>query len=214
MKKMVLIKMNNKKRISLVLIMLMMAVAMAGCGDKKKEESLTKNTEENSITENTDEQNGIGSDTDDSQLGEFDFSQVFDNIEVNGEKVPFPFCLNDLGEGYEIRSATTMKDGICTASLFHNEELIAYIFLKEDEAENVNSQSLITGFTIYSNDKQEITVNKIDCDNNESDIEEIFEDLPKIVDEDVDYKINENGNILWFSVENNEIKTIKVRKGN
>ena len=179
----------NKKGILLVLIMLMMAVTMAGCGDKTKEESATKKTEESGITDNTDEQNGTGSDTDDSQAGDFDFSQVFDNIEVGGKKVPFPFCLNDLGEGYEIRSVIKMEKGVCTGDLYFDEKIVSGIFINEDSVEKVNQESLITGLLIFDNYQQHIKINGINCESSIEDIENYIVDL--------DVVSNEEGNFSY-----------------
>ena len=207
--------MSMKKRISMVLIMLMLTLTMVGCGDKAKEESTTKATEESSnvSTEKQDETESVSGESAES---EFDFSQVFDNIEINGRKVPFPFCLNDLGEGYEFKYIVDMQDGTCGADLCYDGETIATVYLMESDVNAVSESSLISGLAIYSIDGQKIKINGIDCNSSVADIESNFKNLPKEVNDktgSVNYIAGDIETNVWFSIENNKIDTINIRKG-
>ena len=207
--------MSMKKRISMVLIMLMLTLTMVGCGDKAKEESTTKATEESSNV-STEKQDEAESMSGESAESEFDFSQVFDNIEINGKKVPFPFCLNDLGEGYEFKYIVDMQDGTCGARLYHGNDELATVYLMESDINSVTESSLVTGISIYCMNVQEIKINGIDCDSDIKNIEEKFINLPKDINEengDIDYIAGDVNTNIWFSIESNEIKMIKIRKG-
>ena len=80
-----------KKKGMVCIVTLMLALSFGGCGDKEKKADTTAVTKENETT--TVSQEGTG-----QSESEIDFSQVYDNIELNGKKIPFPFTLNDLGE--------------------------------------------------------------------------------------------------------------------
>ena len=207
--------MSMKKRMSMVLIMLMLTLTMAGCGDKAKEESTTKATEESSSV-STDKQDEAESASGESTESEFDFSQVFDNIEVDGKKVPFPFCLNDLGEGYELKYIVDMQDGTCGARLYHGNDELAIVYLLESDVNAVSEASLINGLTMDSIYEQKIKINGIDCDSSPQNIEKKFENLPKKVNEEygnINYiASNSDNDVVWFAIEENKISTIRVRK--
>ena len=145
-------------RISLLIVALMMMFVIAGCGDKndskEKETTTAGSTIAGSVEENTKE-NVEGTVGDKESNGDFDFSQVFDNIEINGKKVPFPFTLNDLGEGYEFGYIVDMGDGSFGTDLMYDGKVVcgAYINSVED-MEDIGRDSFVFEIVLSSYDTE------------------------------------------------------------
>ena len=187
---------EGKKRgirsISILLLTLVLMCAVSGCGKKneKKEDTTEK------VTTTTESQSESG------ETGEsnFDFSQVFDNIEVNGKHVPFPFSLNDLGDEYEYTSIVDMGDGTFGATLKYNNNIIAYVYYKVDNKEDITRDSKVYRIDLSPNGYQAVKINKIGCNDSAADVRKNIVGL--------DEKFNDNGEITIMQKENNNNKIL------
>ncbi len=121
-----------KKKGMVCIVTLMLALSFGGCGDKEKKADTTAVTKENETT--TVSQEGTG-----QSESEIDFSQVYDNIELNGKKIPFPFTLNDLGEEYDFKwDVVDMGDGLYGADLAYKDEILASVYMYGKTLDSIN----------------------------------------------------------------------------
>lgn len=156
---------KQKKGGMVCIVTLMLALSFGGCGDKEKKANTTTVSKENEITTVSQEETG-------QSESEFDFSQVYDNIELNGKKIPFPFTLNDLGEEYDFKwDVVDMGDGLYGAQLAYNGESVAVISMLGESVDSINRDSKIIEMTFYDNQEQVFSINGINCQSNISDIE-------------------------------------------
>lgn len=171
-----------KRKLTFMMAVMMIALSFAGCGDKKKE------TNAKVEDETTTEVSG-------NEEGAFDFSQVFDNIEINGKPVPFPFAVNELGDEYTIDYINEMGDGTCGASLLYEGQIIATLDYVGDKKEDIDRNTVCCGINIGSRG-QEIYINGINCNSSLEDVEQHFIGLPRHIDE--------KGNIIGSGVVDEE----------
>ena len=201
---------KQKKRGVICIAALMLALAFSGCGEKEKKADTTTVTKENETTTETKE----GTSQSES---EFDFSQVYDNIELNGKKIPFPFTLNDLGEEYDFKwDVVDMGDGLYGADLAHNGETVASIYMYGESINSINRNSLVVRLEISRVDKQEITINGINCKSSVVDINNAFINLLAQYNKNNEirgYRASDNdGMVFDLDIDNNEIIAITLRK--
>ena len=203
---------EGKKRgirsISILLLTLVLMMAVSGCGKKneKKEDTTEK------VTTTTESQSESG------ETGEsnFDFSQVFDNIEVNGKHVPFPFSLNDLGDEYTFDTPVDMGDGTFGLTLLYNGKKIAGAYVTEKNENDIGRKSEIYRLDLFLNEGECFKINGIGFDSSDSDIEKAFENMPvkySKQNEKIGYSIIESGNFLDIFRYDGEITMITVIKG-
>lgn len=175
---------EGKKRgirsISILLLTLVLMMAVSGCGKKneKKEDTTEK------VTTTTESQSESG------ETGEsnFDFSQVFDNIEVNGKHVPFPFSLNDLGDEYEFTSIVDIGDGIFGMTLVYNGKSIAGAYVVAKSEKEIGRDSSIYRIDLSQYDSQAIKVKEIGCNDSAADVRKNIVGLKE--------KFNDNGELV------------------
>ncbi len=201
---------KQKKRGMVCIVTLMLALSFGGCGDKEKKANTTTVTKENETTTVSQEETG-------QSESEFDFSQVYDNIELNGKKIPFPFTLNDLGDEYDFKwDVVDMGDGVYSGDLAVNGESIALVYMYGESADSINRDTLIISFSIFRSKKQEINIKGINCNSSVEDIESMFKNIH--VQYDTDNQIcrywasNKNGKLFEISVDKSEITTITIQK--
>ncbi len=160
-----------KKKGMVCIVTLMLALSFGGCGDKEKKADTTAVTKENETT--TVSQEGTG-----QSESEIDFSQVYDNIELNGKKIPFPFTLNDLGEEYDFKwDVVDMGDGLYGADLAYKDEILASVYMYGKTLDSINRESEIVSIVIYDNREQLFLINGINYNSNLSDVEQIFPNM-------------------------------------
>ncbi len=207
------------KKISLLLMMLMVMMMVAGCGDRKTDSSKETTTKEVSATgENNGESSG-GTEEGNTETADsdFDFNQVFDNIEVNGKHVPFPFTLNDLGDEYSVDSIVEMGDGTCGASLYYKKDEIAMIYMLVNNKEDINNNTVINSLVISHLDTQMIKINGIDCNNNIDDVRNKYVGLEEKYDENNTLsfmrKYSGENYVSHFFNEDGTISNIRLGKG-
>ncbi len=201
---------KQKRRGIACIVTLMLALSFGGCGDKEKKADTTAVTKENETT--TVSQEGTG-----QSESEFDFSQVYDNIELNGKKIPFPFTLNDLGEEYDFKwDVVDMGDGLYSADLAYNGEKIAIIYIHGESVEDINRNSLVIGLDIFCSRKQVFKINDVNCDSNLLGVNNIFANILKQYNNKNElcgyYASDNKGNIFEIAIENDEITMITIRK--
>ena len=197
-----------KKKGMVCIVTLMLALSFGGCGDKEKKADTTAVTKENETT--TVSQEGTG-----QSESEIDFSQVYDNIELNGKKIPFPFTLNDLGEEYDFKwDVVDMGDGLYGADLAYKDEILASVYMYGKTLDSINRESEIVSIVIYDNREQLFLINGINYNSNLSDVEQIF---PNLSTEYNRYYKNEihgynasdkNGKYFDIAIDNNQITII------
>ncbi len=188
--------MKQKKRGMVCIAALMFALLVGGCGDKGEKADTTTALRGNETTTVSQE----GSSQSES---EFDFSQVYDNIELNGKKIPFPFTLNDLGEEYDFNGIYSKdeEDSYFT-TLMHNDEIIAYAYILAENEQEINRNTSVFGIELFCSRKQEFKIKGINCENKLSDIDKKFINLPT--------KFNDNGDIYKYSAKNNKGKIFDI----
>lgn len=157
------------KRVLFMMAVMLIIISLAGCGDKKEETKATVVQEPTSASEN--EGNG------------FDFSQVFDHIEINGKSVSFPFAVSELGDKYSVDYIIERGDGTCGASLLYEGIIIATLDYIGDKKEDINEDTKCFGINIGSMGK-EIYINGINCEGNLEDVRQHFSNLWENVNEE------------------------------
>ena len=197
-----------KKKGMVCIVTLMLALSFGGCGDKEKKADTTAVTKENETT--TVSQEGTG-----QSESEIDFSQVYDNIELNGKKIPFPFTLNDLGEEYDFKwDVVDMGDGLYGADLAYKDEILASVYMYGKTLDSINRESEIVSIVIYDNREQLFLINGINYNSNLSDVEQIFPNMSKEYNRYYKNEIHgynasdKNGKYFDIAIDNNEITII------
>lgn len=197
-----------KKKGMVCIVTLMLALSFGGCGDKEKKADTTAVTKENETT--TVSQEGTG-----QSESEIDFSQVYDNIELNGKKIPFPFTLNDLGEEYDFKwDVVDMGDGLYGADLAYKDEILASVYMYGKTLDSINRESEIVCIVIYDNREQLFLINGINCNSNLSDVEQIFPNMSKEYNRYYKNEIHgynasdKNGKYFDIAIDNNQITII------
>ena len=190
------------------IVTLMLALSFGGCGDKEKKADTTAVTKENETT--TVSQEGTG-----QSESEIDFSQVYDNIELNGKKIPFPFTLNDLGEEYDFKwDVVDMGDGLYGADLAYKDEILASVYMYGKTLDSINWESEIVSIVIYDNREQLFLINGINYNSNLSDVEQIFPNMSKEYNRYYKNEIHgynasdKNGKYFDIAIDNNQITII------
>ena len=190
------------------IVTLMLALSFGGCGDKEKKADTTAVTKENETT--TVSQEGTG-----QSESEIDFSQVYDNIELNGKKIPFPFTLNDLGEEYDFKwDVVDMGDGLYGADLAYKDEILASVYMYGKTLDSINRESEIVSIVIYDNREQLFLINGINYNSNLSDVEQIFPNMSKKYNRYYKNEIHgynasdKNGKYFDIAIDNNQITII------
>ena len=190
------------------IVTLMLALSFGGCGDKEKKADTTAVTKENETT--TVSQEGTG-----QSESEIDFSQVYDNIELNGKKIPFPFTLNDLGEEYDFKwDVVDMGDGLYGADLAYKDEILASVYMYGKTLDSINRESEIVSIVIYDNREQLFLINGINYNSNLSDVEQIFPNMSKDYNRYYKNEIHrynasdKNGKYFDIAIDNNQITII------
>ena len=197
-----------KKKGMVCIVTLMLALSFGGCGDKEKKADTTAVTKENETT--TVSQEGTG-----QSESEIDFSQVYDNIELNGKKIPFPFTLNDLGEEYDFKwDVVDMGDGLYGADLAYKDEILASVYMYGKTLDSINRESEIVSIVIYDNREQLFLINGINYNSNLSDVEQIFPNMSKEYNRYYKNEIHgynasdKNGKYFDIAIDNNQINII------
>ena len=197
-----------KKKGMVCIVTLMLALSFGGCGDKEKKADTTAVTKENETT--TVSQEGTG-----QSESEIDFSQVYDNIELNGKKIPFPFTLNDLGEEYDFKwDVVDMGDGLYGADLAYKDEILASVYMYGKTLDSINRESEIVSIVIYDNREQLFLINGINYNSNLSDVEQIFSNMSKEYNRYYKNEIHgynasdKNGKYFDIAIDNNQITII------
>ncbi len=186
-------KRKKQKRLSLIMAVMLIIVSFAGCGDKKEEAKATVAQETTSASES--EGNG------------FDFSQVFDNIEIDGKRIPFPFTLNELGDDFDIDMIVELGDGTCGASLMYKNEMIASIDCVGNKKSDINRDTVIYGISLMNRSAYEkVYINGINCKSSLEDVRQNFKGLTENVDENgriVGSKASDGENYILIAYEDN-----------
>ena len=197
-----------KKKGMVCIVTLMLALSFGGCGDKEKKADTTAVTKENETT--TVSQEGTG-----QSESEIDFSQVYDNIELNGKKIPFPFTLNDLGEEYDFKwDVVDMGDGLYGADLAYKDEILASVYMYGKTLDSINRESEIVSIVIYDKREQLFLINGINYNSNLSDVEQIFPNMSKEYNRYYKNEIHgynasdKNGKYFDIAIDNNQITII------
>lgn len=183
-------KRKTWKKVSLLIIIAVMILTVTGCGDKKEKSKQTSSeaVQESQSTSGDENQKT----SDEGQESTFDFSQAFDNVEVNGKKVPFPFTLNDLGEDFTVESIVEMGDGTCGASLCYKGEIVADVYMNINNKKDFGNNTSMYKLVLSRNYNQAIKINRIDCNKNKNNVCENFKE---------------------FNNKNKEMEKVEERKG-
>lgn len=204
------------KRVSLLIIMAVMILMVTGCGSESKGDKQTSSgtVQESQSTSGSENQS---SGDNEEQESDFDFSQAFDNVEVNGKKVPFPFTLNDLGEDFSVDSIVEMGDGTCGGTLYYKDNVVAEVFLNISNKNEFNNNSKIFRIDFGENYPPIINVKEINCSNNAEDILNNFIGLEKKYDDKNILSFLEkrqgNNTISFFLNEDGTICSVRIKKG-
>lgn len=204
------------KKVSLLIIMAVMILTVTGCGSKSNEEkqAASGSVQESQSTSESENQSSGDDEEQESQESDFDFSQAFDNVEVNGKKVPFPFTLNDLGEGFTVDSIVEMGDGVCGGTLYYKEEEIASVYMKINVSEDFGNDIKINELTLSTNSTPFIKINGIDCNSNKNDVQENFKEFNDKNSEMTKVEEVKGKNLLAISFNDDEsIRSIYMKKG-
>lgn len=196
-------KIKKVRRVAVICAVALM-LGLTGCGkesDKKEESSINQQEiEESSV-------GGNETKTVDS-VSEI-IEQVFNNIEVDGKHVDFPFSLNDLGDEYEFANYVDMGDGRYIMDLIFNGENIAGVCVFAKSKEEIDRNSNITEINITGSNKQVITINSIDCNSTVEDVEKNLDKLPFYYDENkLVTSIEYSDNVYGFYLHIDEGKKI------
>lgn len=203
--------MKLRKNFLVLMAVSCMALSLSGCGhssDNKKATEIT--TVENTVGETTTETS--------EQASDFDFSQVFDHVEVNGKHIPFPFTLNDLGDGFEVSSVTEMGDGNSGGTLYYNDEMVAVVFMHIEDKNKLSNDTQIYRIDLSNSDTQIFKISGINCDNNVDDIKNNIIGLDDLYDENnkiilLDKRKDNMTYITLYVNENESIRSIYLSKG-
>lgn len=173
-------KIGKRKRVLFMMTVMLITLSFSGCGSKKKEARATVAEESETTLEE-----GTG----------FDFSQVFDKIEINGKPVSFPFAVSDLGDEYTIDYVNDIGNGMFGASLLHDGLIIASLYYSGDKKEEINRDKMCYDFQI-GDMGQDIYINGINCKSSLNEVKQQFPDLAEI--------FSENGTIIGSEIRNKD----------
>ena len=158
----------KRKTVMLMMAVMLIIISFAGCGNKKEETKAIVADESKTISE---EDSG------------FDFSQVFDNIEIDGKRIPFPFTLNELGDDFDIDMIVERGDGTCGATLMYKNEMMAHLDCVGNKKSDIDRDAVIFGISLYDSSYEKLYVNGINCKNNLEDVRQSFTGLTESVNE-------------------------------
>lgn len=211
--------MRKNKKLSLLVATMMVAMAFTGCGEKEKETKETVAVE--TTTAEQAETTGAEGETlsGESEASDFDFSQVLDNIEIDGKKIPLPFTLNELGDEFDVDMIVEFGNGTCGADLLYKNEKIATVDCIGDTKEDIDRDATIYGINLTSRNYEGICINGINCKSSLEDVEACFEGLKQSISDEgritLTEAVGENGEL--FSVaykEDTSIRTIFIKCAN
>ena len=127
--------MRKNKKISLLLATMLVAMAFTGCGEKEKETKETVAVE----TTTAEQAETTGAEGETQEVSDDVFADIFDDVEINGKQVTFPFSLNDLGDEYTIDEeplAISEEDNLYSYTLYYNEREIAIVSYTVKDADS------------------------------------------------------------------------------
>ena len=202
----------KRKTVMLMMAVMLIIVSFAGCGNKKEETGGAVNDETKTISES--EQQNPENETE--EVSDDVFADIFDDIELNGKKVTFPFSLNELGDEYTIDDepfAVDDENNLLSYYLYYNEQTIAYIDYKAKKTSDVNRDSkIVEYYTVH--DKENFKIRGIGIND---EIKEIFDVIPNLCffgkeeSEYSGYMLANQNNYIEVSAKNNKIIQFKIR---
>ena len=100
--------MRKNKKLALLLATMMVAMAFTGCGEKEKETKETVAVE----TTTAEQAETTGAEGETQEVSDDVFADIFDDVEINGKQVTFPFSLNDLGAARSLTLLFPIIEGL------------------------------------------------------------------------------------------------------
>ncbi|MBQ3583921.1 MAG: hypothetical protein IJA27_04340 [Lachnospiraceae bacterium] len=205
--------MRKNKKISLLLATMLVAMAFTGCGEKEKETKETVAVE----TTTAEQAETTGAEGETQEVSDDVFADIFDDVEINGKQVTFPFSLNDLGDEYTIDEepfAVNEENKLHSYDLYYNEKKIAIInYTVKDANSKVDRDKKVTRYySLY--DEGNIKIRGVGLGDN---LEKVSEMIPELVafgeaeDKNSGYALWNSKNYIEFYAENNEIIQITIR---
>ena len=138
----------KRKIVMLMMAVMLIIVSFAGCGNKKEETGRAVNDETKTISES--EQQNPENETE--EVSDDVFADIFDDIELNGKKVTFPFSLNELGDEYTIDDepfAVNKDENMMAYHLYYNGEKIADIDYKSTDKRDINRDTKMIRYATH-----------------------------------------------------------------
>ena len=172
-------RIGKRKRVLFMMMVMMIALSFSACGSKKKEAGGAVNNETKTIL-GSEQQN---SENETEEISDDVFADIFDDIELNGKKVTFPFSLNELGDEYTIDDepfAVDDVDKVVSYHLYYMGEEIAYLnYLTKEGTTKINRDTKIVRYQTLNirEDKGLLKVRGIGIGNNLSEITEAIPEL-------------------------------------
>ena len=138
--------MRKNKKISLLVATMLVAMVFTGCGEKEKETKETVAVE----TTTAEQAETTGAEGETQEVSDDVFADIFDDVEINGKQVTFPFSLNDLGDEYTIDEepfAVNEENNLHSYDLYYNEKKIAIInYTVKDANSKVDRDKKVTRY--------------------------------------------------------------------
>lgn len=151
------------KKIMILLLSILTLAAATGCGDKndtsEPEPSSLQSTENDDVSESTEgSSESISSVI--TETGTFDWDTAMSQTTLEGRKVPMPFCMDDLGEYYELTAVVNQFFGGsgCTSGL---KNVASDTYLGSVQFENVSAEEYTDDCKITYADIDDLSIQGI-----------------------------------------------------
>ena len=208
-------RIGKRKRVLFMMMVMMIALSFSACGSKKKEAGGAVNNETKTIL-GSEQQN---SENETEEISDDVFADIFDDIELNGKKVTFPFSLNELGDEYTIDDepfAVDKDDNMISYHLYYRGEAIAYVHYIEKNMSNIDRDSKMIDYSSIHG-KGEINIRGIGINNSSELIKKEIPQLEEVESWEKNGKVyggftlGNKKNYIVIDIENNIITGITMR---
>ena len=206
--------MRKNKKLSLLVATMMVAMAFTGCGEKEKETKETVAVE----TTTAEQAETTGAEGETQEVSDDVFADIFDDVEINGKQVTFPFSLNDLGDEYTIDEeplAISEEDNLYSYTLYYNEREIAIVsYIVKDADSKVDQDKKMARYRTLL-DEGNIKIRGIGIGDS---IDSVKDKIPELVyseiegDDQSDYTLITQHNYIGIYATNNIIREITMEE--
>ena len=206
--------MRKNKKLALLLATMMVAMAFTGCGEKEKETKETVAVE----TTTAEQAETTGAEGETQEVSDDVFADIFDDVEINGKQVTFPFSLNDLGDEYTIDEEpynVSEEENLCSYNLYYKDKSIAYIDFFKNDSDNIDRNSKIVRYHT-NEDNGTLKIRGIGKGDSESEIINNLPELNLLEDSNSEslsnwYTLGNKTNYIRITVVDNKIYDISIR---